>query len=267
MSQPVDRVEIIRWQNGEALRVEDEVVREVPLTVNLNGREVVTLLTLGDNREELAVGYLRSEGFIGGHDQLKSWKVAASTVEVEAEVDEELIEKLMLKRTVTTGCGAGSTFHNPLDALRLKPSKSDALFSPAAILGRMGELQRASELYRSTGGAHYAALADPERIIEVRADVGRHNAVDMLGGWALMNDFDTSGAAIFTTGRISSEIVRKGSAMGVGVVASRSAPTSLGIATARKLEITLVGYVRAKRMNVYTREDRINFEAPFTGGE
>ena len=121
----------------------------------------------------------------------------------------------------------------------------------------MGELQRRSDLYRETGGTHNASLADGEKTLCFRTDIGRHNAVDMLGGWALLADVVLDRTLLLTTGRISSEILVKALRMGVPVVVSRSAPTALALELARDLGVTIVGYARGAKFNVYTHPERI----------
>lgn len=249
---------IRRWKQGSYEQLDDEVVEEVPLTLYVNEREVVTLLTLGEHPDELAMGFLYAEGFIGRLEDVLSLEQGQGEVWVKTVTDPELIARLMDKRTVTTGCGKGTTFYQTLDALRLEPVKADVLFPPEQILGRMGELQSRSGLYRRTGGTHNASLAEPDSTLLFRSDIGRHNAVDMLGGRALLDGLEVGRLALFTTGRVSSEILLKTAKMGVGVLVSRSAPTALALRMAEKLDVTVVGYVRGERMNVYTRPERIS---------
>ena len=249
---------IRRWSGGRFEELSDEVVREEPLTLYVNGREVVTLLTLGGHPEELAVGFLRAEGFLSRRGDLLGLRAEEGAVRVEAAVDAALVERLLEKRTVTTGCGKGTTFYHPLDALRLRPLvPGGPLFSPDGILGRMRELEGRSEVFRRTGGVHNASLAEEGRTLLFRTDIGRHNAVDMLGGRAFLDGMPLGRAALLTTGRVSSEILLKAAKMGVPVLVSRSAPTELALRLADELGLTVAGYARAGRMNVYTHFDRI----------
>ncbi|GAB4257194.1 MAG: formate dehydrogenase accessory sulfurtransferase FdhD [Deferrisomatales bacterium] len=246
-----------RFRGGTWEAVEDVVVDEVPLTLYVNGREVVTLLTLGEHPLELAVGFLRSEGFFAARDELLGWEEEDGAVRVQLARDVTAVERLLDKRTVTTGCGKGTTFYHALDALRCRPVASATRFAPEAVLKWMGELQRRSGLYRRTGGTHNASLADGARTVCFRTDIGRHNAVDMLGGWAFLNAVDLGRTALLTTGRISSEILIKGAKMGAPLIVSRSAPTALALRLARELNVTVVGYVRNGRFNVYTHGERL----------
>jgi len=256
-----ERRMIARWQEGETRQIEDEVIREVPLTVWVNGRELLTLMCQGENVDELAVGFLRSEGFLKRREQLKSLKIEEGRVLIEADIDLALLEKLSEKRTVTSGCGKGTVFYRPLDGLTLTPVTGDALFAPASILGRMAELEGRSEVFHRTGGVHNALLCDSERTLHLRSDIGRHNAVDMLGGRLFLDGVDAGAHALLVSGRVSSEILRKCAAFGIGLLVSRSAPTTLALDMAQILGVTVVGYARVNRMNIYTHPRRVK-----TGG-
>jgi FdhD protein len=248
---------IKRWKEGAFTRCDDEVVEELPLTIFANGKEIVTLLTLGENPAELAVGFLRSEGFLSAREDILELKEEEGIVRLTLKGDLSLVESLLERRTLTTGCGKGTTFYHPLDALRVKPLDTEAVFSPEEILARMGEVQTRSEVFQRTGGTHNASLASPEKTLLFRADIGRHNAVDMLGGRALLDGLDMGNLALFTTGRVSSEILLKTAKMGVAVLVSRSAPTALALRLGEQLGMTVVGYVRGGRFNVYTNPQRV----------
>ncbi|PLX43844.1 MAG: formate dehydrogenase family accessory protein FdhD [Deltaproteobacteria bacterium] len=248
---------IERWKDGLFESIEEEVVEEVPLTIYVNDREVVTLLSLGEYMEELAVGFLRSEGFFSSKEELTAVEVKDGIARVTTSRDTALVEKLMEKRTVTTGCGKGTSFYHPLDGLRVKEVTAKVTFSPEGILARMAELEGKSELYKRTGGTHNCSLATEEETLIFRSDIGRHNAVDMLGGRAFMDDASLDGVALFTSGRVSSEILLKCAKMGVAMLVSRSAPTSLALKIANEVGVTIVGYARGKKFNIYTHQERI----------
>ncbi|MBI5441213.1 MAG: formate dehydrogenase accessory sulfurtransferase FdhD [Deltaproteobacteria bacterium] len=256
---------ISRYQDGAFGPADVMVVEELPLTLYANGEEVVTLLTLGDNLLELALGFLRSEGFFSEREEVLGWEEEPGIVRVRLARDPGLIRKLMEKRTVTTGCGKGTTFYSALDALRLRPVESPLKLSSEAILARMNDLQQRSDLYRSTGGTHNATLADEDRTLLFRTDIGRHNAVDMISGRALLDGIDCTHAALLTTGRVSSEILLKVAKMRIGILISRSAPTALALRLAEEVGVTVVGYVRGGRFNVYTHPRRVE-GAEHSGG-
>lgn len=237
------------------------VVREVPLTVTVNGTELITLLTTGDANRELTLGFLLSEGFLSKKEDLKSIRVddEAGVAEVELAGDTDLTEKLWGKRAVTSGCGKGATFYHVLDSIQAKPVTSEVTVTPTQVFALMKELNQMSDLYRQTGGVHNSALADGEKILVFRDDIGRHNAVDKIRGTCFLEDIPIEDKLLITTGRMSSEIVVKVARMGVPVLVSRSAPTSLALDLADRVGLTLVGYVRGEKMTVYTGQQRIEY--------
>ncbi len=236
-----------------------QIVRESPLTVYLNNQELITLVTTGDANRELALGFLLSEGFLTNKEDLVSIDMddEAGTADVKVSGDLSLIEDLWEKRTVTSGCGKGATFYSVLDSLQSKSVDSDLKLSPEQVYSLMAELNRMSDLYKVTRGVHNSALADPDKIIIFRDDIGRHNAVDKIRGAAFLEDIPLRDKILITTGRLSSEIVIKVTKMGVPIVVSRSAPTTLALDLAERVNLTLAGYVRGERMTVYTGKDRI----------
>ena len=235
------------------------IVQEVPLTVSVNGNELITLLTTGDANRELAVGFLLSEGFLNNRENLKSIRVddEAGVVDVELEGDLDLTEKLWGKRVVTSGCGKGATFYHVLDSIQAKPVISGLTVSPAQVYSLMKELNKLSDLYRETRGVHNSGLADGKQILIFRDDIGRHNAVDKIRGACFLEDIPLEDKLLVTTGRMSSEIVIKVARMGVPILVSRSAPTSLALDLADRIGLTLIGYVRGEKMTVYTGKQRV----------
>lgn len=251
--------EVVSIKDRKSEAMKRPVVTEVPLTIYLNGEELITLLTTGDANRELAVGFLLSEGFLNDKGDLKAIRVddGAGTVEVELAGNLEAVEKLWGKRTVTSGCGKGATFYHVLDSLQVRKAASEVMVTPQQILSLMGELNRFSELYRDTGGVHNCALADTDKILVFRDDIGRHNAVDKIYGTCFFEGLELPDKLLLTTGRISSEMAVKTAKMGVPVLISRSAPTSLALDLAERVGLTVVGYVRGGGMVVYTGKERV----------
>ncbi len=251
--------DVIQIKGADAQNEERSIVQEVPLTVFLNGKELITLLTTGDANRELAIGFLLSEGFLNNREDLKSIRVddEAGTVEIELSGDLDLTEKLWGKRAVTSGCGKGATFYHVLDSLQAKPVTSDITITPARVYALMKELNSLSDLYRETRGVHNSALADSEKILVFRDDIGRHNAVDKIRGACFLEDIPVGDKFLVTTGRMSSEIVVKVAKMEVPILISRSAPTSLALDLAERIGLTLIGYVRGEKMTVYTGKQRV----------
>jgi FdhD protein len=252
---------VISVQGESASEEVRSVVREVPLTVSVNGRELITLLTTGDANRELAIGFLLSEGFLSIKEDLKSIRVddEAGIADLELTGDLDLIEKLWGKRAITSGCGKGATFYHVLDSIQARPVTSEMTVTPAQVYALMRELNRLSLLYKETGGVHNSALADGERILLFKDDIGRHNAVDKLRGTCFLQDIPLGNKVLITTGRMSSEIVVKVAKMGVPILVSRSAPTSLALDLADRSGLTLIGYVRGEKMIVYTGKQRIAY--------
>ena len=256
-----------RFENRKVFRLTEQglveqdrpIIREVPLTIFLNDHEIVTLLCLGDHFKSLAVGFLKSEGLINRAEELKSVFVDEDNhlVRVEVEEDTSLAEKLFLRRTVTSGCGKGTTFYNALDTLVMGKIVSPLTIRVDQVFHLMHRLVEASELYKITGGTHNSALATVEDLVLFRTDIGRHNAVDKIYGECFLNNIFLKDKVLVTTGRITSEILIKTGRMGIPVLISRSAATSLAISLAKQIEVALIGYVRGKNLVVYTGRERV----------
>jgi FdhD protein len=231
----------------------------VPLTIFLNGEELVTLLCTGHHAEELALGFLRSEGLLASLGEVRGVQVdgEAGVVRVELHGEEALRRTLYLKRTLGSGCGRASLYYQPLDALQIRPIEHDLVVSPGEIRALMREMGRISFLYKESRGTHHAALALPDRILVGREDIGRHNAVDMIVGYALRTGVTMGDKILLTTGRASSEIVLKAARVGIPIVASRSASTHLAVEMAQRVGMTLVGSVRGDKMVLYAHPERV----------
>lgn len=246
-------------RSGLRAEVSQLVVREQPVTLHLNGREVVTLVCAGHHLDELAVGFFYAEGFLRSPEDLAGIRVEAAEGRVEIRTRSEplVAERLWSKRTVTSGCGKGSAFYHALDALLSKPCRSALRVSPGQVLERVEEVNRLSETYRRTHGVHNTALATRDEMLLFRDDIGRHNAADMVVGHVFQRGIALDDKLLVTTGRLTSEILLKAARVGLPMLASRNAATSLAVELAKKLNITLIGYVRAGRFTVYSGEERI----------
>ncbi|NLZ39334.1 MAG: formate dehydrogenase accessory sulfurtransferase FdhD [Firmicutes bacterium] len=258
MDQRTEIKQIVSVKAGKALMVEDPVIREVPLTIYLNGREFVTLLYTPEMPEMLAIGFLRSEGLIKDAADIISLRFdeEQSFIFVETKGG-DLVEKLYGKRTITSGCGKGTVFYSVLDALKSNPVQSDFSLTSEQVMQLMKKLQEKAILFKQTGGIHSAALCSDEDILYFCEDIGRHNAVDKLVGMCLKDKIEITDKVLATSGRVSSEILVKTAKLGIPVLISRAAPTTLSIELAEKLGITLVGFVRGRRFNIYANHERI----------
>ncbi|MFH1625921.1 MAG: formate dehydrogenase accessory sulfurtransferase FdhD [Pseudomonadota bacterium] len=252
-------LEIVSYSKGSFRSGSISIIREIPLTIFLNGIEIVTLLCIGNYSKELAVGFLRSEGMLNSLEEIGSIKFdeQRGIIEIETQGASPIAEKLFMKRTITSGCGKGTSFYNVMDSIRCKEIRSQLKISAKQVLRLMKELQSLSDLYKSTRGVHSSALATPDRIVIFREDIGRHNAVDKINGECFLRGMELDDKILLTTGRITSEILIKTGKMGIPILISRSAPTSLAVSVARETGITTVGYVRGGNFKIYTHSERI----------
>jgi len=259
---PFEKRKVLKWSENGLVEQIRPIVREVPLTIYLNDNEIVTLLCLGDHLKSLAVGFLKSEGLINQREDLKSVFVDEDNrvVRVEVAEDTALVEKLFLRRTVTSGCGKGTTFYNALDALIMAKIDSPLTISTDQVFHLMRRLSEDSELYKMTGGTHNSALATVDDLVLFRTDIGRHNAVDKIYGETFLENIFLQDKLLVTTGRMTSEILIKTARMGIPVLISRSAATTLAVNLAEQVGVTLIGYVRGNNQIVYTGWERV-FEA------
>ncbi len=258
MLNETERFPLLRLTEESRSSIEDVVAREFPLTIILNNQEVVTLLCSPVNLKYLAVGFLFSEGLLQSKDEIKKTIVddQRGVVRVETEESGEIDRDVLFKRIITSGCGRGASFYSATDATGQKV-ESQVEISTHDVFALVRDFQHRSQVYRMTGGVHSAALCDTENILVFSEDIGRHNAIDKIFGECLLKDLPTDGRIVVTSGRISSEILLKVAKRNIPIIISKSAPTDLGMKLAKDLGITLLGFVRGKRMNVYTHEGRI----------
>jgi FdhD protein len=247
------------WRDGALREAEVPVVREIPVALRLNGREIITLLASDDALDFLAAGFLKAEGFVARREDVLAIRVdaEAGTVDVEAAAVDPLAEKLLERRAVTSGCGKGTTFTHAIDALQARHAPPGPQVGVGQIRRLMQALLRGSELYRSAGGVHSAALATPEGIVIFRDDIGRHNAVDKIHGECFLRGIPIDDKLLLTTGRISSEILVKAAKLGVAILVSRSSPTDLALELAGRTGITVIGQVRGGGLTVYAGAQRV----------
>ncbi len=247
-------------RTGLRAEVDQPLTKEVPVTLHLNGKEVVTLLCAGHHLDELAAGFFYAEGFLrDATKDLEEIRVDAEAgrVDVRTRTEPRIASQLWSKRTVTSGCGKGSAFYHALDALLSKPCESTLRISAARLVERMEDLNRLSETYRRTHGVHNTALADADRLLVFRDDIGRHNAADMVVGHVFLKGIPLADKLLLTTGRLTSEILLKAARVGVPILVSRNAATGLSVELAQKLKITLIGYARGGKFTVYSGAERI----------
>ncbi|MCY7961871.1 formate dehydrogenase accessory sulfurtransferase FdhD [Bacillus inaquosorum] len=251
--------DVWRYEQGEISKIEDRMVTEYPLTVILNGSEFVTLVCTPEHIKELVMGFLASEGVIRFQKEIKRFTIDESLgfVYVDLVHPETLDQKDYTKRVIGSCCGKGRHFYFQQDVKTAKTAVSQIKISPEACLALMKDMQQGSGTFQDTGGVHNAALCDTEKLLLMRADIGRHNALDKLYGHCLLNGMSVRDKLIVFSGRISSEVLLKAAKIGVSIVISKSAPTELAIQMAEELNITAIGFVRNGSFNVYTHPERI----------
>ncbi len=261
MEQPLTKVRHI-YEFGDNVYTEAsaEVVTEYALTVFVNGQEFVTLVCTPAELSELVLGFIASEGLISTVDEVKSIEVdeEAGMVYVRLHRKIEINPEHFLKRYITSCCGKGrQSFYFYNDAQTSPVTADGPKLTAQQVIALVQQMQAQSDLFLDTGGVHNAALCDTKTIIASRADIGRHNALDKLYGYMLMNHMSPSDKVMVFSGRISSEVLLKVAKMGVGILLSKSAPTDLALQMAQNLRITAIGFARNDRFKVYTHPERI----------
>lgn len=244
---------IYRYENGRFSQFEKPVVREQPLTIMVNGVELATSLCTPVKLDYMTIGFLAFEGLIRSLDDVRSLDVDPESGVVEVELHGAPPHPQ--KRVFTSGCGMGLTF--TLRHSHYPPLTSELTLTPGQIFPLMQQLFEGATMYKATRGIHAAALSDASQILIMAEDVGRHNALDKILGEALVKGIPTQGRILLTSGRISSEMLRKGAHMATPFLISRTSPTTLSIEVAKRLGLTVIGYVRRNSFNLYTHPERL----------
>ncbi|OGS56264.1 MAG: formate dehydrogenase family accessory protein FdhD [Euryarchaeota archaeon RBG_19FT_COMBO_56_21] len=259
MKHETRRLDILRISSTGAVKERDLVVREAPVTIFLNDVDLVTLLCSPKDLEYLAVGFLFAEGLIKRKEDVKS--IIADNkdgvVWVETVEGKKIPDNILARRFITTGCGKGLSFIDSPKPRKGLKAKSGFKMHAGKVALLMKEFQERSKIYRKTGGVHSAGLANARGIVAFNEDIGRHNAIDKILGECVLKGIKTDGLILMTSGRVSSDLLVKAARARIPFIVSRSAPTDLSVRLARDLGITLVGFARGSRMNVYSNERRI----------
>jgi len=240
----------------------DEVASELPVKLVLNNEQFVTLLCTPAELEELAVGFLLSEGLLRNRSAIKKIEI----LEQEATVRIELADlpadlgALFATRTISSGCGKGVTFTSFRTEADRRIPFTGKILGLADIRRQLATFRNISALYLETGGVHSAALSDGKDILFFSEDIGRHNAVDKLIGKAFLQSVSLKNKVLLTSGRVTSEIMTKAGRNRFPVLISRAAPSCMAINYAEDMGITLIGFARGDRMNIYTWPNRITME-------
>ena len=259
MAKATANVNLERITGDSREQVKDAVSCEKPLTIILNGRELVTLLATPVNLDYLAVGYLHSEGLLHSRENLKKVTVddKRGVARVETQNEPEPSADYLTQRLITSGCGGGPSFYRAADVIEPIEFKTEVFLSAAEIFDAMKEFQKRSDVFRDTGGVHSAAVRDTRGKLVFNEDIGRHNALDKAIGKLLLAGRKTDGLGAVLSGRVSLEMVSKSARAGIEVISAVSAPTSLGVEAATRCNITLCAFVRSDRATVFTNPERI----------
>ena len=241
-----------------------QIPAERALTVFVDKRELVTLMTLGASPELLVLGYLRNQRLVDSVADVESvtvdWDVSAAAVKTRSGI--EAFDTKTAKRVVTTGCGQGTVFGDlmsDLDRLELPPAtEPSARLSQATLYGLLNAIRLQESTYKSAGSVHGCALFKQDELLTFVEDVGRHNAVDTIAGWMWMNAVTGGDKIFYTTGRLTSEMVIKAAQMGVPVIVSRSGITQMGWQLAQQLGLCLFGRATNRHFICYSGFERFD---------
>jgi len=248
--------------NEQGETVDKHLACERPLTVYLNWRPIVTLMTLGARPEALALGYLKNQGFISNISLVESvivdWDVNSAAVITSESTDD--LEAKLSEKTVTSGCGQGTVyggFMDGLDKIKLTPPK----IKQSMIYDLLQNINAYNDTYKNAGAVHGCGLCQGKRIIDFVEDVGRHNAVDTLAGEMWLKQQSGADKLFYTTGRLTSEMVIKVAKMGIPILLSRSGATQMGLELAQQLGITMIARAKGKHFLIYHGFENLEFDA------
>ncbi|MCL2855222.1 MAG: formate dehydrogenase accessory sulfurtransferase FdhD [Defluviitaleaceae bacterium] len=253
----IDNLTIIRYDAEGKRPMEDPVIRELRANLVINGELYLSMMCLPQNFEELAVGFMFSEGLIKSYADIKNID-ATCTGNIFVFTHQPVVYNKTENRVLVSGCANGSVNLAFLNEANLQPLASNLVYGYDEIVDMMSKFSKQSPIFTETGAVHSAALLFKNGKGHFFEDIGRHNAVDKVVGAALMQQLPIKEGVLLVSGRVSSEIALKTSRLGIPVMVSQSAPTSMSVAIAEKVGMTLVGFARGRRFNVYSGDSRIS---------
>ncbi len=247
-------------QDGREMRI--RVVEERPMTIFLNGQEIVTVMTIRDHPEYLALGYLLNQRMLLPDDHVTAvdYDEDIETIVVRTERKTDYEEKLR-KKTLTSGCAQGTVFGDLMDHIDSVQLPKDAVLKTSWLYALSHKINTQPSLYLTAGAIHGCVLCEADHPLIYMEDVGRHNAIDKIAGYMFRNKVSLDGKMFYTTGRLTSEMVLKTVQMGIPVLISRSGFTAWGVELARQTGLTLIGRAKGKRFIALAGEERIEFDA------
>ncbi|WP_411063701.1 formate dehydrogenase accessory sulfurtransferase FdhD [Vibrio rotiferianus] len=257
---PLQTIEVeVFDEYGEKLT--KQIACERPLTVMLNWKEVVTLMTLGSRPEALVLGYLKNQSFLSDPEAIESviidWETHSAAVMTKENT--EHLEGALKKKTVTSGCGQGTMYGNVMKQLEDYQVPQVPL-KQSEIYAALEALTHYNDTYKKAGAVHGCAVCKGNEVLSFVEDVGRHNAVDTLAGEMWLNQETGEDKIFYTTGRLTSEMVIKVAQMGIPVLLSRSGVTQMGLDLAKKFGITTIARAKGLRFQVFTGAEKIEFD-------
>ncbi|PLY06222.1 MAG: sulfurtransferase FdhD [Arcobacter sp.] len=257
-SRYLKKILIDKVSGGEFIEKEDVVIDESRISIYLNGEKTISMMCIPKNQEAHAVGFLMSENVISNIEDIKSINISEDglRVDIEAIVDESSLENLYKEKTLVSGCGGGVT-GNIAGNVEIPFNQVSMEVKAETISSEIKKFYEDSELYLLTGCVHKAMLYLEDKTTVTAEDIGRHNAIDKVVGLCKLRGLDTTKSVLFVSGRLSSEMVVKAVMHKIPIIVSRTAPTHLGVTTAHTHGLTLIGFARGKKMNIYTHSGRI----------
>ncbi len=246
----IEEIDAINYKNGKATETKEKVVKDETITMTINGEISRSLSAIEDSLEEFAVGYLFNENMVNSMDAIK--KIEVDGVMINAEIDDTLLKT---NETVLCSDSAGG-WRSKIKTVN--PVESDFQVSASELISRIEELKDNAAIWQATGGTHVAGIVYKDQFI-VKEDVSRHVAVDKVIGYGLLHDFDLTHSYVIYSGRMPADMVIKMTRAGVPILASNAAPANSGYNIAKKGNITLVGFLRGQRCNVYNNQNRVIF--------
>jgi len=245
-----ERYEFKKWELHDA-----ETIVEAPVSLTVNGQVWLSFMCTPINLEALAVGFLYNEGVLESMDEVEDVRVCEHGDNVDVWLNRSVEQPKSWRRT--SGCTGGVTAVDLLARPNISFDGDKPKVPPEAIGHLVEMLFESQELYRETGGVHTSTLSDGEKILLSAEDIGRHNTLDKIAGLCLMNNIWPKTRILITTGRISSEMLQKAARLEAPILISRTSPSSLSIEMAERYGITLIGYARTHRFNVYSNSQRV----------
>src|SRR5437870_2087181 len=245
----------------EGRAIDIAVVMERPLTLFLNGREIVTMMTIGDHPDYLAVGYLLNQNMLHADDHITGidYDEELETVVVRTDRETDFEDKLK-KKTLTSGCAQGTVFGDLMEKFEEVRLDPDAVLRTSWLYALTRKINTAPSLYLAAGAIHGCVLCEEDRPLLYMEDVGRHNAVDKIAGYMHLHGIPPAGKIFYTTGRLTSEMVIKTVQMAIPILVSRSGFTAWGVDLARQAGLTLIGRAKGKRFVALAGSERIVFD-------